>query len=294
MRHVVEKLKVSQRRACRAVGQPRATQRYAARERNGEGALCDQMRELALRWPRYGYRRVTALLHREGWRVNRKRVHRLWRREGLKVVQKQRKKRRSIDGSSANACHRRRSERPNHVWSLDFIHDRTAGGGSLKIFSVIDEYTRECFMIETQRHITGAEVIAALKALMALHGVPEHVRCDNGPEFIGRAIRRGLRESKVSTLYIAPASPWENGYVESYHGRLRDELLNREEFASLAEARALLEAWREEYNQERPHSALNYQTPAAFAASCGRAEPCSAALRSARHGEEEVLESIAQ
>ena len=251
------------------------------------------MRELALRWPRYGYRRVTALLHREGWPVNRKRVHRLWRREGLKVVQKQRKKRRILDGSSDNACHRRRAERANHVWSFDFVHDRTAGGGALKILSVIDEYTRECFAIEAHRHISGADVISMLRALMGLHGVPEHVRCDNGPEFICAAIRRGLGASGVSTLYVAPASPWENGYVESYHGRLRDELLNREEFGSPAEARALLEAWREQYNQERPHSALGYLAPAAFAAAC-RAAPRSATLRGARHDEEEVLESVAQ
>jgi len=253
------------------------------------------MRELALRHPRYGYRRVAALLHRDGWRVNRKRVHRLWRREGLKVVQKQRKTRRIPDGSGDNACHRRRALRPNHVWSLDFVHDRTAGGGAVKIFSVIDEYTRECLAIEARRHITGNDVVAVLEALMALHGAPEHVRCDNGPEFLCRAIRRGLAESDVATLYVAPASPWENGYVESYHGRLRDELLNGEEFGSLAEARALLEAWREQYNQEHPHSALGYLAPAAFAAACRRrAEPGSATLRRARHDEEDVLESVAR
>lgn len=255
--------------------------------------MTERMRELALRHPRYGYRRVTALLRRDGWRVNRKRVHRLWRREGLKVVQKQRKTRRLIDGSSDNACHRRRAERANHVWSLDFVHDRTAGGGPLKILSVIEEYTRECFLIEARRHIRGCEVIAGLKALMALHGVPAHVRCDNGPEFIGAAIRRGLKELGVSMLYVAPASPWENGYVESYHGRLRDELLNREEFASVAEARALLEQWREQYNRERPHSALGYLAPAAFAAAC-RVESCSATLRRVRRDEEEVMESVAQ
>lgn len=291
---MVETLSVSQRRACRAIGQPRSSQRYVARRRNGERALTDRMGELALRHPRYGYRRITALLRRDGWRVNRKRVHRLWRREGLKVVQKQRKKPRLIDGSRDNACHRRRAERANHVWSVDFVHDRTAGGGPLKILSVIDEYTRECLAIEARRHVTGADVIALLKALMGLHGVPGHVRCDNGPEFIGRAIRRGLAESGVSTLYVAPASPWENGYVESYHARLRDELLDREQFGSVYEARALLEAWREQYNQERPHSALGYLAPAAFAAACGRADPCSATLRKARHDEEDVLASVAQ
>jgi transposase InsO family protein len=238
------------------------------------------MRELALRHPRYGYRRVTALLRRDGWHVNRKRVHRLWRKEGLKVPRKQRKTSRLIDGSSDNAAHRRRAERPNHVWSFDFIHDRTADGRPLKIFSVIDEFTRECLTIEVHRRITGTDVVRVLDALMTLHGVPGHLRCDNGPEFIGAAVRAWLGRSKVSALYIAPGSPWENAYAESYHARLRDEVLDREEFATLPEARALLESWRQEYNQERPHSALGYQTPEAFAAVC--------------RDEEEIVEPVAQ
>jgi len=262
--------------------------------------LCSRMRELALRHPRYGYRRITVLLRAAGWPVNRKRVRRLWRSEGLKVQKKQVKRKRLTDGSSDNACHRRRAERMNHVWSLDFCFDRTADGRALKIFSVIDEYTRRCLAIEVQRRITGADVVRILDALMALYGVPAHLRCDNGPEYVCAAVRAWLSRAKVSALYIAPGSPWENAYAESYHARLRDELLDREEFGSLLEARVLLEDWRAQYNQARPHSALGYKTPEAFAAACAasrRAEPCSAALRRAQHDdedEEKPMESVAQ
>ena len=255
------------------------------------------MRELALRHPRYGYRRIAVLLKREGWHVNPKRVHRLWVKEGLKVQKRQLKRGRIMDGSSANACHRRRPEKINHVWSFDFCQDRTTDGKALKIFSVIDEHTRRCLHIETQRRITGMDVVRMLDALMAMYGVPEHLRCDNGPEFVCSAVRAWLSKAKVSALYIAPGSPWENGYAESYHARLRDELLDREEFGSLTEARVLLEDWREQYNQERPHSALGYKTPAEFAAACAgasRAEPCSATLRRTQHDEENVRESVAQ
>jgi transposase InsO family protein len=275
------------------MGQPRSTQHYQAQQRNGEAELCGRMRELALRHPRYGYRRIAVLLEREGWHVNRKRVHRLWRKEGLKVQKRRQKRSQLLDGSSANASHRRRAERINHVWSFDFCHDRTADGKALKVFSVIDEFTRRCLVIETQRRMTGVEVVRILDALMALHGVPEHLRCDNGPEFVCSAVRSWLKKAKVSALYIAPASPWENAYAESYHARLRDEVLSREEFATLLEARALLEIWREDYNQERPHSALGYQTPETFAAAC-RAEPCSAALRRSQHDGEKLMGTVAQ
>lgn len=238
-----------------------------------------RIRELALGHPRYGYRRVRALLGREGWEVNVKRVHRLWRKEGLRVVKKQQKRRRLLDGSSANACHRKRAERMNHVWSFDFCFDRTADGRALKVFSVLDEYTRECLAIETHRRITGAEVVGVLSALMSLRGVPSHLRCDNGPEFVCSAVRGWLKRKQVSALYIAPGSPWENAYAESYHARLRDEVLDREEFGTLAEACAILDSWREEYNEHRPHGSLGYQTPESFAARCRQAEAGSAALR---------------
>ncbi len=275
------------------MGQPRSTQRYTLQQRNGQAELSRRMRELALRHPRYGYRRITVLLRNEGWHVNRKRVHRLWRKEGLKVQQKQHKRGRLLDGSSDNACCRRRAERINHVWSFDFCHDRTADGKALKVFSVIDEFTRRCLLIEVRRRITGTDVVRLLDALMALYGVPEHLRCDNGPEFVSSAVKAWLIKAKVTALYIAPASPWENAYAESYHARLRDEMLEREEFATLPQAQALLEIWREEYNQERPHSALGYKTPEAFAAAC-RAEPCSATLRRAQHDEQRVMGTVAQ
>jgi putative transposase len=293
---VVEKLGVSERSACRALSQPRSTQRYKLQQRNGDKELRARIRELALRHPRYGYRRIRVLLEREGWRVNQKRVHRLWRSEGLKVQKKQLKRGRIMDGSSDNACHRRRAERMNQVWSFDFCHDRTMDGKALKVFSVIDEFTRRCLLIDVQRRITGTDVVRMLDALMALYGVPEHLRCDNGPEFVGSAVRAWVSKAKVCALYIAPGSPWENAYAESYHARLRDELLDREEFGSLVEARVLLEDWREAYNQERPHSALGYKTPAEFAAACAGAspaEPCSAPLRRAQQDEEKVMGTVA-
>jgi len=185
----------------------------------------------------------------------------------------------------------------NQVWSFDFCHDRTSDGKALKIFSVIDEHARRCLHIEVQRRITGMDVVRMLDALMAMYGVPEHLRCDNGPEFVCSAVRSWVSKARVATLYIAPGSPWENAYAESYHARLRDELLDREEFGSLTEARVLLEDWREQYNQERPHSALGYKTPEEFAAACAgasRAEPCSAALRRAQHDGKRSVGSVAQ
>ncbi len=258
--------------------------------------MCDRMRELSLRHPRYGYRRVAALLRAEGFKVNVKRVHRLWRKEGLKVPQKQKKRVRLVDGSSANACHRRRAERVNHVWSFDFCFDRTADGRPLKIFSVIDEFTRRCLAIDVHRRITGADVVSVLAALARAYGEPEHVRCDNGPEFACAALRAWSARAGVSALYVEPGSPWENGYAESYHARLRDEVLDREEFETVWQARTLLEAWRAEYNEVRPHGALGYVTPEAFAAACcRRAGPGSATLRPARHDDEvSIGESVAR
>jgi putative transposase len=293
IRGVRKKVKASERSACRCFDQPRSTQRYKAQQRNGERVLCERMRELALRHPRYGYRMITVLLREEGFQVNKKRVHRLWRKEGLKVPQKQHKKRR-LSGSSANSIVRHGATHPNHVWSFDFCQDRTADGRSLRIFSVLDEFTRRCLTIQVERRFTGADVVSVLKELMKMHGAPDHVRCDNGPEFVCDALRNWAKRSSVGTLYIEPGSPWENGIVESYHARLRDELLNREEFASLIQAKALLAIWRVEYNEQRPHGSLGYKTPAGFFESYRRAEPCSAALRMARHADGvELVETVA-
>ena len=270
------RLGVSERRACRVLEQPRATQRYVAETGDEEARLVGRMLELVRRHPRYGYRRITALFRREGWPVNRKRIYRLWRRQGLKVPKKQRKKRRL--GTSANGCVRQRAEHVDHVWAWDFIFDRTSNGRTLKCLSIVDEYTRECLALEVDRRMTSEQVIDVLVELFAVRGVPSHIRSDNGPEFIARAIRRHLEQTGVGTLYIEPGAPWENGYAESFHSRLRDELLAREEFASLGEAKALASQWRADYNHRRPHSALGYQTPAEFASACRKC--CSATLRS--------------
>ena len=253
-------LGVSQRRACRVVGQPRSSQRHPEAVPEDEPRLVSRMVELATRYGRYGYRRITALLRWEGWRVNHKRVERLWRREGLKVPQRQPKRGRLWlnDGS----CVRRRAEWPNHVWSYDLVAERTHEGRPLKILSVVDEYTRECLSLEVARRITSEEVLDCLAELFVQRGLPTFIRSDNGPEFTANAVRRWLAELEVQTLFIEPGSPWENGYVESFNGKLRDELLNGEIFTTVMEARVLLTRWREEYNTLRPHSALGYRPPA--------------------------------
>lgn len=228
--------------------------------------LVGQMRKLSRKHPRYGYRRIHALLVRQGWRVNRKRVARLWREHSLKVPRRQRKRRRL--GGSENGCTRKQAEHRNHVWSYDFTMDQTEDGRRLKMMPVVDEFTRECHVIETERSITAQDVIATLSYLFRVHGEPEYIRSDNGPEFIASAVKQWLAESGVKTLYIEPGSPWENAYVESFNGKLEDELLGRELFTSLHEAKVLVEQYRLEYNHERPHSALKYKTPAEFAATC--------------------------
>lgn len=225
-----------------------------------EEQLRTRIVELATRYGRYGYRRITALLRQESWRVNHKRVERIWRQEGLKVPERQPKRARLWlnDGS----CIRLRPEHKDHVWSYDFMVGRTADGRAFRILDIIDEYTRECLAILIDRRITSQDVIDKLFQLFVFRGVPEHIRSDNGPEFTARVIRAWLNRLGVSTLFIERGSPWENGYIESFNGKLRDELLNREIFTTLAEARILIEGWRKEYNQERPHSALKYRPPA--------------------------------
>jgi transposase InsO family protein len=216
--------------------------------------------KLATQYGRYGYRRITAMLPQEGWRVNHKRVERIWRKEGLKVPQKQPKRKRLWlnDGS----CVRLRPEYKDHVWSYDFVADRTADGRPLRILTILDEYTRECLRIVVERQIRSQDVIGVLSELFLLRGIPEHIRSDNGPEFTAKAVRDWLTRLEVKTLFIEPGSPWENGYIESFNGKLRDELLNREIFTTLLEAKVLIENWRKEYNQVRPHSSLGYRPPA--------------------------------
>ena len=217
--------------------------------------------------PRYGYRRICALLRSEGWRVNRKRVYRLWRQEGLKVPQKQRKRRRL--GNSGNGCVGHRAEHVDPVWSYDFVMDQTTDGRPAKLLPIVDEYTRECVSLDVARSIKAVDVIETLPHLFAVRGAPRFIRSDNGPEFIARAVGDWLAESGVRTLYIAPGSPWENGYCESFNSRLRDELLDRELFMDLREMKVVVEDFRLDYNHRRPHSSLGYMTPASFAAKAG-------------------------
>jgi transposase InsO family protein len=275
VRHLAATFGVSERRACRVAGVARSTHQFRPAERADDGRLDEAILAVVRKNPRFGYRRVWAVLRTDGWRVNRKRVYRAWRRLGLRVPKSRRKRRRL--GSSDNACHRRRAEGRDHVWCWDFIHDRTADGKPLKWLSVVDEYTRECLALEVGRGLTGRRVTEVLGRLFAERGVPGHIRSDNGPEFIAQAVRKWLTGRAVEVLYIAPASPWENGYAESFHGKVRDEFLAVEEFGSLREAAVLGAEWRRAYNHDRPHSSLGYKTPAAFGASCPRCD--SASLR---------------
>jgi transposase InsO family protein len=264
--HVEEKMELSERRACDVLAQSRMTQRYKPKQPDKDKPLIAAMKRFAGKYPRYGYRFITAKLRQDGWQVNHKRVQRLWRKEGLQVPYR-RKIKKSL-GSSLNACFVKKADFPNHVWTYDFIEDATEDGRKLKFLTVLDEYTRESPVIEVGRSIRSKDVIAVLEYLFMVRGVPRFIRSDNGPEFMAQAIKRWLADNEVETLYIEPGSPWENGYIESFHARLRDELLDRELFYSVKEAGVLAENWRQEYNHHRPHSSLNYMTPAAFAATC--------------------------
>jgi putative transposase len=240
------------------------------------------MHELVGRYPRYGYRMITAKLRQEGWHVNFKRIYRLWRKEGFRVPKKTRKKRHL--GHSGNSCIRRKAEHKDHVWTWDFIHDRTTAGRPLKWLGITDEYTRECLALEVDRSITADKVLDVLLNLFMTRGVPKHIRSDNGPEFIATAISDYLDRTDVKVLYIEPGSPWENGYAESFFSRLRDELLNCEEFTDLAEARWFARRRKEEHNEERPHSSLNYQTPSQFAAGLPASAPAGVGPPRKREG----------
>jgi len=251
---------VSQRRACRVIGQHRSTQRRRLVARDDEVALTAAIVALASEYGRYGYRRITALLRAQGWDVNVKRVWRIWRREGLKVPTKQPKRGRLWlnDGS----CIRLRPSWPHHVWAYDFVQDRTHDGRVIKMLTVIDEFTRECLAITVARRLRHDDVLACLTDLFTRHGPPDHIRSDNGSEFTAIAVREWLPRVGVTTLFIEPGSPWENGYNESFNGKLRDELLNGEIFYTLQEAQVLIEHWRHHYNTVRPHSSIGYRPPA--------------------------------
>ena len=243
------------------MGMSRSAVRYAARKLRYEVKLVDKIHELAVRHGRYGYRRITVLLRWEGWKVNRKRVHRIWKAEGLSLPLKRPKRRRA--GEVREMVNK--AEYPNHVWSYDFLEDRTERGGKLRILAIIDEFTRECLAIRVAPSIPASVVMDVLEWLFMVRGVPKYIRSDNGPEFVAKAVCQWLKESGCQTLFISPGSPWENGYIESFIDKLRDECLNREIFRNGKEAGVIVEAWRQEYNDYRPHSSLGYLTPAEFA-----------------------------
>ena len=253
-------LHISERRACKALGQHRSSQRHRPALRDDEDALTAAIVALAARFGRYGYKRITGLLQMAGWSVNAKRVQRIWRAEGLKVPARQPKRGRLwlADG----ACIRMRPQRRNHVWAYDFVSERTHDGRTLRLLTVVDEYTRECLAISVARRMTANDVLWVLADLFLEYGIPEHIRSDNGPEFVAKAVRDWLADLEVTTLFIEPASPWENGYIESFNGKLRDELLNGEIFYTLKEAQILVANWRRLYNGLRPHSSLGQRPPA--------------------------------
>ena len=273
--HLCQRLEASERRACRTLGQARSSQRYKVKSKEDDARLTAAIRRIAVREPRAGYRGVRRHLAREGWDVNLKRVHRIWRKEGLRVPPKARKRRRL--GNSENGTQRLAAARINHVWSYDFVFDQTESGGRLKWLPVLDEFTRECLSLEVERSMTSGDVIETLERLVARRGTPEFIRADNGPEFVANAVKDWISQKGIKTLFIEPGSPWQNCYSESFNARLRDEFLNVESFASLLEAKVLGEEHRDKYNNRRPHSSLGDLTPAEFAAACLTPPGCSQA-----------------
>jgi putative transposase len=268
-------LGLPERKACKLLGQSRSTQRYAPKLPDKDKPVIKELLDLHVLHPRYGYRRITIRLREEGWYINFKRVYRLWCQEGLKVPRRQHKKLHT--GSSENSCDLKKAEYYNHVWSYDFVNERLENGRKVRMLVIIDEFTRECLALDVARHFKGKDVVEVLRYLFAVRGCPEFIRSDNGPEFVSKAVQKWLEVSGVDTLYVAPGSPWENGYVESFNSRLRDEFLNRELFLHIDELRYVADRWRMDYNHYRPHSSLDYMAPAAFATKC--LEQGSATLR---------------
>jgi transposase InsO family protein len=270
--YLTDEYRISQRNAARVLGRARSSLRYRPRPRSGEAALVKAIRRLARRHVRFGYKRIHALLRREGWRVNVKRVRRLWIAMGLRRPRRKKPmKRRATRGSSANSCVNRPARFKNDVWTYDLIFDRTWAGGSLKCLSLVDEYTRECLALVMASSMSGEQVRQVLSRVMARRGAPKQLRSDNGGEFINQALKEWLPRRGVESIPVAPASPWENGFIESFHSRLRDEFLNGREFESVADAQAQADGWRREYNTVRPHSSLGYQTPKEFSVKCDAA-----------------------
>ena len=260
--YLQEKHQVSQRRACRVLDQSRSTQVYQPKRADIDRPVVNRMIELADKHPRYGYRRITALMRREGWKVNRKRIYRLWRKSGRQIVRKKKVNRKV--GDPQHACHLLPSQHPHDVWSYDFLFDHTSNGQPLKILVVMDEYTRQCLSIKVNRKIKHTDIWETLRGLFVSHGVPKRLRSDNGSEFLAYRLKSHFETHGISSLHIAPGSPWQNGFVESFNAHFKDECLNREVFDTLLEAQVVIEHYRLEYNQQRPHSSLGYLTPVEF------------------------------
>lgn len=257
---LTERFKVSERRACKVIHLNRGTFKYIPKEDELNKKVTAAVIDLASQYGRYGYKKITALVRAKGLMINHKRVYRIWRREGLKVPKKQPKRGRLW--LSNGSCIRKKAEYRNHVWSYDFVHDYTHNGRVIKMLSIMDEYTRECLAIRVERKLTSMDVLETIADLFLMRGMPTYIRSDNGPEFIAKRLRSWFASLKVSPLYITPRSPWENGYIESFNGRLRDEFLNGEFFYTLEEAKVLIERWRREYNTVRPHGSLGWKPPA--------------------------------
>ena len=260
--YLQETFEVSERRACKVLDQNRHTQRYETKRPAIDRPIIDRINTLAEQHPRYGYRRIAALLRREGYHINIKRIHRLWKNEGLQKSTS--KSWKNSTGRSENACHLNPAQYPNDVWSYDFLFDQTSNGSTLKVLVVIDEFARRCLSLKVERKLNHQDVITELERLFVIYGTPHRVRSDNGSEFTAQNVQSYFERHNLESLHIAPGSPWQNGYVESFNNKFRDELLNRELFYTLKEAKHLIEEFRLEYNIVRPHSSLNYLTPAEF------------------------------
>lgn len=275
----------SQNKGCALAGISKTGFRYTPREREDETYLRERIEELAVKHKKYGYRMIAALLEREGMKVNHKRVHRIWKEEGLQLPRRGPKRKRR--GQTVEIVNK--AQHKNHVWSYDFVHDATERGRTLRILVIVDEYTRECLELRVDRSITSSKVIDSLSWLFLLRGAPRYIRSDNGPEFIARTLCRWLKEQGCSTIFIKPGSPWENAYVESFNSRLRAECLNRELFTNLKEARKIVENWRREYNEFRPHSSLGYETPAEFSLHCPSSGRPPVSLRKGSEASQNVI-----
>ena len=288
MNELQSQFSVSERRACRAVDQPRQTQRYRCKVRDDEPALVEDILKLVGEFPRYGYRFICGKLRQLGWTINPKRVYRIWKQEGLKAPVKKRKKRRL--GNPSNSASRRSVEYVNHVWSWDFIFDRTASGKQLKWLVIVDEFTRENLCLEVGYGFKSEDVIDCLAALTVERGLPKFIRSDNGSEFIADRVREWLGKLDVGALYIEPASPWQNAFAESFNSRFRDEFLSLEVFDNLLTAKRLTDQWRLNYNERRPHSSLGYMTPSEFARQCCASVACARSSEHCQKDEENHVE----